>query len=248
MATILVVDTVRSTEHIGHLDPDDALEALDIVRLHVQVAVEAAGGMLVHFQGDGGAAIFGWPHAYEDHADRACRAAWDIQRPDSAEPLKLFDTGKPVRFRTGLYSGLVGFRQLDMEGGATLDLVGGTVHFAAALEKIAKPGAILLSSGTAGMCRLPLRTRPVEAGNLPSGFEGEVLELLALPPPESAAALPEGFRSPMTGRLPQRAQINAAISFPGPAGASIAIIGEPGIGQEQAGLDHGDGRFQGPGA
>lgn len=77
--TVLAVDMVGSTRHIAACDPDEAQAFLDQWLDHIRNSVERLGGQIVHYAGDGGIAIFGWPTAYEDHADRACIAAWDIQ-------------------------------------------------------------------------------------------------------------------------------------------------------------------------
>ena len=84
MLTVLAVDTVDSTGHIAHVDPDQAHELLDRIFDHVRRAVEKSGGILVSYAGDGGLAVFGWPNAVED-ADRACEAAWRIQEPATRE-------------------------------------------------------------------------------------------------------------------------------------------------------------------
>ena len=81
--TVLAVDMAGSTRHIASCDPDDAQAFLDQWLDHIRAAVERAGGLIVHYAGDGGIAIFGWPSAFEDHADRACIAAWDIQQGHS---------------------------------------------------------------------------------------------------------------------------------------------------------------------
>ncbi len=78
--TVLAVDMVGSTRHIAACDPDEAHAFLDHWLDHIRNSVERAGGQIVHYAGDGGIAIFGWPSAYEDHADRAFIAAWDIQK------------------------------------------------------------------------------------------------------------------------------------------------------------------------
>ena len=81
IVSVLVVDTVNSTGHIAGEDPDDAQELLDRIYHHLNGAVTRADGLLVNFSGDGGVALFGWPSSLEDHADRACEAAWLIQQP-----------------------------------------------------------------------------------------------------------------------------------------------------------------------
>src|SRR5579862_6269540 len=92
MLTVLAVDTVDSTGHIADVDPDQARELLDRIFDHLKRAVEKAGGLLASYAGDGGLAVFGWPNSLEDHADRACEAAWRIQEPAArANPLRSAD-------------------------------------------------------------------------------------------------------------------------------------------------------------
>ena len=79
MLTVLAVDTVDSTGHVADVDPDQAQELLDRIFDHLNRAVEQAGGLIVSYSGDGGLAVFGWPNSLEDHADRACEAAWRMQ-------------------------------------------------------------------------------------------------------------------------------------------------------------------------
>src|SRR6516225_802620 len=79
IVTVLAVDTVDSTGHIAGIDPDDAQELLDRVFEHLSTCIAGAGGLIVSYAGDGGVAVFGWPNSHEDHAKRACDAAWMIQ-------------------------------------------------------------------------------------------------------------------------------------------------------------------------
>src|SRR5688500_16369146 len=103
IVTILAVDTVDSTGHIVGDDPDDAQELLDRIYDHLNFAVKRAGGLFLNFSGDGGIAMFGWPHSLEDHADRACEAAWLIQQPAlTGQPMR--DAfRRPIRFRVGIH-------------------------------------------------------------------------------------------------------------------------------------------------
>src|SRR5215469_11448463 len=150
--TVLAVDMVGSTRHIAACDPDEAQAFLDQWLDHIRSSVERLGGQIVHYAGDGGIAIFGWPTAYEDHADRACIAAWDIQsHSQSTGP-----GGDPVNFRVGVHSGLVGLRIGGRNAIARFDVAGATVHLAAKLQQEAAPGEVRVSAETAKLCRSPL--------------------------------------------------------------------------------------------
>src|ERR1041384_3137492 len=96
------------------------------------------------------------------HAERACETAWLIQNP-GAEAGRIHDMlNRPIRFRVGIHSGLVGLRRMDMQIGSRLDPVGGTVHIAAALQKIAPPDGIVVSSKTVELSRSALELTPLE--------------------------------------------------------------------------------------
>jgi class 3 adenylate cyclase len=159
--TVLAVDMVSSTRHIAACDPDEAQAFLDQLLDHIRSSVERLGGRLFTMR-DGGIAIFGWPTAYEDHADRACIAAWDIQsHSQSTGP-----EGDPVNFRVGVHSGLVGLRKGGRNAIARFDVAGATVHVAAKLEQEAAPGEVRVSAETAKLCRSPLYLTDAEADRL----------------------------------------------------------------------------------
>jgi class 3 adenylate cyclase len=139
--TVLAVDMVGSTRHIAACDPDEAQAFLDHWLDHIRGSVERAGGQIVHYAGDGGIAIFGWPSAYEDHADRACIAAWDIQGHSAATG----PGGHPVSFRVGVHSGLVGLRRGGRNAIYRFDVAGATVHVAAKLQQDGAPGEVRLT-------------------------------------------------------------------------------------------------------
>ena len=160
--TVLAVDTVNSTGHVADLDPDKARELLDRIFDHVSHSVDHAGGLLVSFAGDGGIAIFGWPKSLEDHADRACEAAWRIQEPAVQDnPLRDGD-GRSVHFRVGVHSGLASLRPTKRDHRAGVDIVGAVVHLAAALQKNARADSILISSKTLNLCRAALQLTPYD--------------------------------------------------------------------------------------
>src|SRR6516225_12342780 len=175
--TVLAVDMMGSTGHIAACDPDEAQAFLDRWLDHIRNSVERVGGQIVHFAGDGGVAIFGWPSAYEDHADRACVAAWDIQSHcESTGP-----GGHPVKFRVGVHSGLVGLRKGARNAIYRFDVAGATVHVAAKLQQEASPGEVLLSAETAMLCRSPLDLTACKPSGITADQLIEVYRLKARP-------------------------------------------------------------------
>ncbi|MEM6460943.1 MAG: tetratricopeptide repeat protein [Pseudomonadota bacterium] len=232
IVTVLVVDTVSSTGRIASVDPDDAELMVNNVLTHIRTAVEDAGGLLTSFAGDGGVAVFGWPESLEDHADRACLAAWHIQHRLGGEPV-LGPANDILQFRVGIHSGLVGLRRLELKQGSQLDLVGGTVHLAARLEKSAQPGEILVSSDTVGLRRTDFDI--VERPDLPILGEigSRVFEMRSAPVHNRAFDELPAQSLPIIGREWQQKTIATAIEENAGENAIFAIVGEPGIGKSR---------------
>ena len=204
MLTVLAVDTVDSTGHIAHVDPDQAHELLDRIFDHLERAVEKSGGLLVSYAGDGGLAVFGWPNAVEDHADRACEAAWRIQEPATREkPLRGAD-GRSIQFRVGVHSGLVSLRSIKRDARAGINTVGGAVHLAAALQKSARPDRILLSSRTVKLCGSPLQLTPYDSVPALRKVRLKVYELTAPTAPETSDSAFRDCRFPVVKRELER--------------------------------------------
>ena len=227
--TVLAVDMVGSTRHIAGCDPDEAQAFLDQWLGHIRNSVERVGGQIVHYAGDGGIAIFGWPSAYEDHADRACIAAWDIQgHCESTGP-----GGDPVNFRVGVHSGLVGLRKGGRKAIARFDVAGATVHVAAKLQQKASPGEVLVSAETAKLCRSPLDLTPHPASAAIADRVIEILRLNARPNDIDHNDVAHRYQGPIVGRRDELAAVRERLPRRGGKSCSVAVIGEPGIGKSR---------------
>ena len=231
---MLAVDTVNSTGHIAGEDPDDAQELLDQIYDHLNAAVKRAGGLFLNFSGDGGIAVFGWPDSLEDHADRACEAAWLIHQPAlEAQPI-CDGFRRPIRFRVGIHSGLVGLRRMDMDIGARLDLVGGTVHVAAQLQKAAAPNGTVVSSKTLDLCRTEQDVVPLEALPFLMQIKAKAFLLQPRPLQPDARLARRTYRLPLIGRLDERETLRTALVHAVERGhRALALVGEPGIGKSR---------------
>ena len=228
MLTALAVDTVDSTGLIADIDPDQAHELVDRIFDRLKRAVEKCSGLLVSFASDGGLAVFGWPNSLEDHADKACEAAWRIQDPTAlASPLCSAD-GRTVQFRVGVHSGPVSLRSIKRDVRAGINTVGGAVHLAAALQKSACPDRILLSSRTVNLCRSPLQLTHHDGVPALQKVPLKAYELIAPPAPETLESVFRDYRFPSVGReLERRILKETLIERRG----AVALVGEPGIGK-----------------
>jgi class 3 adenylate cyclase/tetratricopeptide (TPR) repeat protein/energy-coupling factor transporter ATP-binding protein EcfA2 len=144
--TVLFCDMVGSTALSESVDP----ELLGALIRRYQDATAGAigryGGFVAKFMGDGVLAYFGFPHAFEDAAERAVRAAigiltevGKITRPD----------GAALQARVGIATGLVVVGEIIGAGSAQeRTIVGETPNLAARLQALAVPDTILISEAT----------------------------------------------------------------------------------------------------
>ena len=134
--------TVLSCELVGSMAPIDVgPEDLSGVVLHFQDACAGAitnmGGSVAAFTGQEVLALFGYPKAYEDDAERAVHAGLDLAA--KMEEL-VWPSGKPLQVRIGIATGLV-----VVTGQA---VVGEPSIVAPRLRSIAPAGSILVAAST----------------------------------------------------------------------------------------------------
>ena len=145
--TVLFADLKGSMELLADRDPEDARRLLDPVLERMMAAVHRYEGTVNQVMGDGIMALFGAPIAHEDHAVRACYAALAMQvalRRYSDEVRRTH--GLAVDFRVGLNSGEVVVRTIDNDLHMDYSAIGQTVHLAARMEQMARPGSILITA------------------------------------------------------------------------------------------------------
>jgi len=159
--TVLFADIKGSTELIGGLDPEEALHTLAPIMQLLMDAVHQHNGFVNQTRGDGIMALFGAPIAEENHALQACQAALAMR---ASVERQLRRMGCETAIRIGLNSGDVIIQSIGSDLAMNYDAVGRTVHLAARMETLAKPGSILLGRnpracrrlhrcGTVGLCR-----------------------------------------------------------------------------------------------
>ena len=136
-------------------------------------------------------------------------------------------------FRLGVHSGLVRFRQLRLGVGSNLDLVGATVHMAAALQKQAPPSGILISANTRELCSSELDVEPIRDVEALANFNTTVFELRGRPPSPTAVDSVDTYPFPIVGRDSELRLIAETLGREGEAARITSVIGEPGIGKSR---------------
>ena len=109
----------------------------------LQEAIDAHGGTVAKFMGDGMMATFGIPEIAEDDALRAVRAGVDIQRrfTDFAAEVAA-QHGETLGLRVGVNTGEVVIASGDA------DLVGDALNVAARIEHACRPGQVTVGEDT----------------------------------------------------------------------------------------------------
>jgi class 3 adenylate cyclase len=147
--TVMFCDLVGSTSLAAKLDAEDWRDLVGAYLDEASAAVNGLGGHVLKKLGDGLMALFGYPHAQENDAERAVRAALAIQRALAELNARNAGTRAPQLIaRIGLESGPV---VVD----ATGEVFGEPPNVAARVQGAAEPGAILITAAvqrqTAGL-------------------------------------------------------------------------------------------------
>ena len=168
--TVMFCDLVGSTELSRRLDPEDLRDIMARYQDAVASAVIRYEGHIAKFLGDGVLAYFGWPHAHEDQAARAVRAALDALT--AVEKIKI--VGETLRARVGIATGQVVVGDLVGDTASDLEAVSGeTPNLAARLQGMALPGQVVINALTRQLIGMVFVLEDLGPHNL-KGFEQSV--------------------------------------------------------------------------
>jgi DNA-binding SARP family transcriptional activator/tetratricopeptide (TPR) repeat protein len=234
--TVLFADIQSSMELAESTGPELWRELLDRFLALASGAVHEYEGTVNRFTGDGAMALFGAPIAHEDHAQRACHAALRLQESlgDYGRELKR-DHGLDFAVRLGLNSGevVVGTvgENLQMEYTA----IGHTVGLATRMQEAAEPGKPYMTGMTAALVAgyfvlEDLGELEVKGAREPVyayGLKGATAARTRLD-----AAAGRGL-SPLVGREPDLAALEAALKRARTGGQVVGVVAEPGAGKSR---------------
>jgi class 3 adenylate cyclase/predicted ATPase len=138
--TVMFCDLVGSTGIAAKLDPEEWRDLVGAYLDAASAAVTEMGGHVAKQLGDGLMALFGYPVAQENDAERAVRAALSIQRALAELNRKNAAAGKPeLTARIGLEAGPV---VVDAAG----EIFGDAPNVAARVQALAEPGAVVVTA------------------------------------------------------------------------------------------------------
>ncbi len=224
--TVMFCDLVGSTALASRLDAEDWRSLVNAYLDEASAAVTRLGGHVLKRLGDGLMALFGYPHAQENDAERAVRAALAIQRA-----LGEMNTSNAVK-RAPQLSARIGLESGPVVVEATGEVFGEAPNVAARVQALSEPGAVLV---TANVQR--------QTAGLFVAEDRGAFELKGVPAPvtlyrivRASGGRRTGARSltPLVGREEEldllRRRWERARNG---AGQLTLIVGEPGIGKSR---------------
>ena len=138
--TVMFCDLVDSTGIAARLDAEEWRDLVGAYLDAASAAVTEMGGKVAKKLGDGLMALFGYPVAQENDAERAVRAALSIQRALAELNRKNEGTGKPaLAARIAIDTGPA---VLDAGG----EIFGDVPNVAARAQALAEPGAVVVTA------------------------------------------------------------------------------------------------------
>jgi class 3 adenylate cyclase/tetratricopeptide (TPR) repeat protein len=226
--TVLCADLQRSTDLISELDPEAAISRLEPALTAMRISVRRNRGIVSKEGGDGLIALFGAPHADDNHAVMACHAAVELVRR-----VKLLND-PALRVRVGVHSGYVVAHVIEADLSSIYEAGGPAVHLVKRLEGAAQAGQILVSESCQSLAA-GLVTFNALAPKRLEGFSAPVphYELVEISGLTRWRARSTKGLSSFVGRGEEISLLERAAGDVAAAGQVIALVGTAGIGKSR---------------
>ena len=143
--SVVFADLAGFTTFSETREPTEVLEMLNAFWAVVVPVIDASGGVIEHFAGDGIMAIFNPRGDQPDHARRAARAGTDIVM--AARPLAEEHPGWPI-FRVGVNTGTAVVGDVGAAERRSFAVIGDTTNTGARLMTAAEPGQVIVGRAT----------------------------------------------------------------------------------------------------
>ena len=230
--SVVFSDIVGSTALAERLDPESLRQAMTRYFALAKGVHERHGGVVEKFIGDAVVAVFGVPHAHEDDALRAVRAADDLGQAMTELNRELEQELKvTLPLRTGVNTGLV-VAGNEHEGHGFVS--GDTLNLAARLEQAAAAGEVLLGEATYQLVADAVQAQPIG----PSPLRGRAAPVDAyrlLKVASSAPGLSRQLDTPLVGRTNELAILRRALdrAISGQTCELVNVLGDSGVGKSR---------------
>jgi len=198
--SVLFGDISGFTSMAEKMEPAEVARVLNAAFELLTRAVFLYEGTLDKYMGDAVMAIFGAPLPQPDHAERAVRAAVQMQQ-FLAELNRTRPPEAPLRMRIGINSGLAVAGDIGSPVRKDYTVIGDVVNIASRLEStVAKAGQIVIGEATQQLVKDVFDCQPLPAVQL-RGKHQAMCPYLVLGPAGSAAASAEDSAATVTPTL-----------------------------------------------
>jgi len=230
--TVAFIDMVGSSRLAALLDPEDMSELIVAYRRAAGAAIEAHGGYIARFLGDGILAYWGFPRAREDDTARAISGCLAVLDAVDALNTAGLAQGQRVSVRIGIETGIVVVGRLGAhDPRAEADIVGDAPNLAARLQGRAEPDSIVTTASVQALASH--RFAFVPAGEMEAPGHASRVTLYRVAGPILGVGRTRPLRADrLYGREQEQALLDARWreAMSGKGGA-LALVGEPGIGK-----------------
>ncbi len=225
--TVMFCDMVASTALSLRLDPEELAEVIQTYRQRCADVITGHGGMVARQVGDAVLAYFGYPHAHENDAERAVRAALAIAKAQAGSA--------DMRVHIGIATGVVVVGSLP-KGGEELSAIGSALNLAARMEGLAGPDMVVVSDQTRRLTGGLFEYRDLGPQRL-KGFDTPVPAWEVLGENRDASrfnALRALARTPLVGRQHELAELRRLWdSVCAGQGQALLLLSEAGVGKSR---------------
>ena len=230
--TVMFSDLVGSTALSARMDPEDLREVISAYQKCVADTVQRFDGFVAKYMGDGVLVYFAYPQAHEDDAERAVRAGLELVA--AVGGLK---THAPLQTRVGIATGLVVVGDLIGSGSSQEQaIVGETPNFAARLQGVAEPNAVVIAESTRKLVGKLFELEDLGAQDL-KGISGPVRAWAALRPSSVESRFDAFHASGLTELVGRDEELELLLRRWSKAksgeGQVVLLSGEPGIGKSR---------------
>jgi adenylate cyclase len=180
VVTSMFADLAGFTPFSETHSPREVVEMLNTYWAAVVPIIDAAGGTIEHFAGDGVLTLFNAGGDQPDHAQRAARVAAEIVR--AARDVAAVHPGWPV-FRLGINTGPAVVGVVGTDERRSFSAIGDAVNTAARLMTVGEPGDVIVGGMTWELLRDPQAGEPL--GPVPVKGKRDPIEVWRLRPATS---------------------------------------------------------------
>jgi len=233
--TVLFTDLSGFLTMSEKLDPEEVGEIMSGIFKKIAQVVTRYDGFIEKYVGDAVMALFGVPKSHEDDPVRAIRAAREIHDVVKAlSPSLEKRIGKPFSMHTGINTGLVITRDVNLEKG-THGVLGDTTNVVSRLSDLAKPDEIIVGHETYKHAERYFEFKKKRSVKVKG--RAEPVEVYTVISPKEAPSKTHrlsGLRAELIGRKVEMGQLTDAVENLHQGRYTIfSIVGEAGTGKSR---------------